>query len=130
VRRRSARRAAPTDATFVPARTPGVVSVDADGEAVLVDEAADGLHVLNAPAALLWSCFDGRSSVADISEDLAGGLGAPADQVLHDALDVVQGLRELDLVHDGRGAAPERPVATDDELEAPADRLLHEPPDT
>ena len=66
------------DGAYVPARTPGVVAVDVDGEAVLVDEVTSQLHLLNGSGALLWACFDGASSLSDICADVAEGLEVPS----------------------------------------------------
>ena len=53
----------PVDEAFVPARSPAVHTVEIDGEAVLLDQAAERLHHLNATAALVWACLDGRSTL-------------------------------------------------------------------
>lgn len=117
------------DGAFVPAHAPGVVAVDADGEAVLVDEGARELHLLNASAALLWRCFDGTSTATEIGSDLADTLGVPFATILDDLLGVVEGLVERGLLWDGRGDAPVRPEPADQSADVPRpDRLLEEPP--
>lgn len=128
------------DGAYVPATTPGVVAVDAEVEAVLVDELTDQLHLLNGSAALLWECFDGESTVADIAFDLADELGVPYEQILSDTLNVVEGLASQGVVYDGRNAAPERHVhgpdcahggsaLVDQSLDVPrVRRILEEPP--
>ena len=122
------------DGTFVPARTPAVEAVDAEGEAVLVDEVTDQVHQLNSTGALLWACFDGASSVADICFDLADVLDVPFEQVLADTLAVVDQLLRQGLLYDGRSGPPDR---TTTGTLSPADqsgdvprrrRLLEEPP--
>jgi hypothetical protein len=121
------------DGAFVPARAPGVVTVDADGEAILFDPATDRLHLLNPAAALLWGLFDGHAPLATICADIAAELQVPLGQVLTDSLTAVEGLHELGLVHDGRGvppaSAPRAPTG-DDTADEPPGRLLAEPPDT
>jgi coenzyme PQQ synthesis protein D (PqqD) len=123
------------DGSFVPAASPGIVAVDADGEAVLVDEAHDHLHLLNSSGALLWQCFDGESSIADICFDLADELGVPFERILTDTLQIVDDLRMQGLVHDGRDLAPRSHDHDHDDAyrDQAADvprhpRLLEEPP--
>ena len=65
----------PVDEAFVPARSAAVHTVEIDGEAVLLDQAADRLHHLNATAALVWACLDGRSTLGQIAADLGAELG-------------------------------------------------------
>lgn len=113
------------DGAFVPVPAPSVVAVDAGGETVLVDEAADHLHLLNPSGALLWACFDGRASIAELCFDIADELEVPFERVLVDAVDLVGGLLAVGIVSDGR--------ADDVRDTAPADvpprpRLLDEPP--
>lgn len=114
---------APLDGAFVPAPVPGVESVEADGEIVLVDEVTDRLHMLNRTAALVWQCFDGEASVAEIAFDLADGLGVPFEQILTDTLAIVTDLVVQGVCADGRAAPPDRSV---DIPRRP--RLLDEPP--
>jgi hypothetical protein len=115
------------DGAYVPAWVPGVVAVDTEGEAVLVDEVANNLHLLNTSGALLWACFDAESSVSDIAFDVADALDVPFEQVLRDALAVVGDLASRGLCYDARGDAPtHRPNPT--ERFATPRRLLEEPP--
>jgi hypothetical protein len=123
------------DSSFVPARVPGVVAVDADGEAVLVDEVADLLHLLNTSARVLWECFDGESSIGDVAFDVADVMGAPFEQVLADSIAIVAELVAQGVCYDARSAPPDRPVdMTNDPLrDRPNDiprrpPLLEEPP--
>ena len=122
------------DGTFVPARTPAIEAVDADGEAVLVDEVTAQVHLLTSTGALLWACFDGASSVADICFDLADVLDVPFEQVLADTVSVVEQLVDQGLCYDGRNAPPARGVTdgvppTDQSGDVPRRRrLLEEPP--
>ena len=116
------------DRSYVPARTPGVVAVDVDGEAVLVDEVTGRLHLLNGSGALLWTCFDGESSVADICADIADALEVPFAQVLEDALALVTELAARGACYDGREPPPEGRVHDPGEVFARPQRLLEEPP--
>lgn len=58
-------------AALVLAPTPGVRTEPCGEDAVLYDETGGRLHVLDAWSALLWHCFDGTASVADITADVA-----------------------------------------------------------
>lgn len=80
------------DESFVPEPSPTVFTVAIDGEAVLLDEAEERLHHLNAAAALVWSCLDGHATVADLATELSEELGVPRPTVLADTIVV---LREL-----------------------------------
>jgi hypothetical protein len=124
---------AQVDRDFIPVPAPGVGFVDADGEAILVVEATNAFHLLNQTAALLWRCFDGESSIADICFDLADVLEIPFDQALDDTLEVTVGLVWQGLVYDARDGAPDGGdgvrVAPDAVLAVPRrPRLLEEPP--
>jgi hypothetical protein len=77
---------------FVAVRGESVHTVEVDGEAVLLDEARNRLHVLNATGALVWACLDGVSRVGEIVTDLSEGLGVPYDVALDDTLAVVRTL--------------------------------------
>ena len=99
--------------------------MDADGEAVLVDEVANELHLLNASGALLWSLFDGESALCEICFDVADALDIPYEQVLEDALGVVEDLADRGLCHDGREPPP---AGRADKPFARPRRLLEEPP--
>lgn len=85
-------------AAFVPVRADDTHTVEADGEAVVLDEGADRLHLLNPTAALLWACFDGVSSLDEIAADIAEELGASPDVVLSDAVAVTRDLGEKGLL--------------------------------
>lgn len=84
-----------------PSRGGAVHTIELDGEAVLLDEATNRLHLLNATGTLVWACFDGTSTVADIVTDLSDELGEPRDAVLVDTLAVIRQLAEQGLLEDG-----------------------------
>lgn len=119
---------------FVPARGPAVRAVEVETEAILVDDRVDGLHLLNAQAALVWACFDGSSTLAAIAADLADALDVPFERVLFDVIAVTRDLVAQGLVIDGRDPAPPEaalvtrepePTRVDD---SPAPLVLEEPP--
>ena len=88
----------PLDEASAPARSTAVHTVEIDGEAVLLDQAAERLHHLNATAALVWSCLDGRSSLGQIAADLGAEMGVPVDTVLADTIVVMRRLRDEGLL--------------------------------
>jgi hypothetical protein len=80
------------DVDFVPNRATTVYTVEIDGEAVLLDEAANRLHHLNHTAALLWACFDGHAPVRDLAREISEELELEYDAVLTDTLTIVRDL--------------------------------------
>ena len=91
-------------AEFVAARNPSAYTVEIDGEAVVLDQTSNRLHLLNSSAALLWACFDGRSSLGEICTDIAQAVDASYDQVLSDSVVVLQSLSHEGLVLDSSKA--------------------------
>jgi hypothetical protein len=53
---------------FAPRRRPDVTSVELDGEGVLYSDSV--IHRLDAIATVLWNCFDGTVTVAELVDDL------------------------------------------------------------
>ena len=96
---------------FVPVRVAEVFTLEIDGEAVLLDERDQRLHLLNHSAALLWACFDGQASLADLARELSEELGHDLAQVLADTVDVARDLAAQGLL-EGVAAAG-APVADD-----------------
>ena len=91
----------PVRALDAPARRADVYSVEVDGEAVLLDEADQQLHRLNASATLVWSCLDGTTTLEQIAREISEELDLPYDVVLHDTLAVATQLHEQRLVRIG-----------------------------
>ena len=56
------------DESFAPARSPDAYAVVLDGEAVVLDERLDRLHLLNHTATLLWQLFDGAVTLAELAD--------------------------------------------------------------
>jgi coenzyme PQQ synthesis protein D (PqqD) len=124
------------DQDFVARRGPAVHTVEVDGEAVLLNEGR--LHLLNATGALVWACFDGDGTIAEIAADLSEGLGVSYETVLEDTLAVARHLGEEGLLDTVTPLATEdNGLATED---TPADeaasqwrtdpRFVDEPPNT
>lgn len=89
---RSLRQSRPVNASFVPIIRPTVASVQLDGETVLLDEATGALCLLDPVATVVWSCFDGWSTVKHLAIDLAVEFGADPDQVLTDVIGLARRL--------------------------------------
>lgn len=79
-------RASGIDLSFTPRRATTAYTEELDGECVILDEAGNRLHHLNASATIAWACFDGSGTLAEIAHDLANEFGtdpgATADDVL------------------------------------------------
>ena len=56
------------DDAFAPRRRPDVTSVELDGESVLYSQ--EIVHRLDAIATVLWNCFDGTVTIAELVDDL------------------------------------------------------------
>lgn len=106
-------RAEQVDESFVPIPATALYVVEIDGESVLLDEARDRLHVLNATGTIVWMCFDGQASIADIVTDIADVIGVPRDIVLSDALELTRHLGTEGLLDN---------VVADPSIDAPATR--------
>ena len=82
------------DASFVPVVAASVVSVEVDGQAILLDEATGSLCLLDPVATVAWSCFDGSTAVRDVAADLAAGFASDGDQVLADVVGLARRLAD------------------------------------
>lgn len=94
------------DDSFVPRARAGVASVVLDGEAVLLDEDTSAMHTLNPTATLVWDCFDGTGSIAEIVDDLVEAYPMDRAVVARDVLDLARQLGRQGLLE---GVAPEVP---------------------
>lgn len=93
------------DAAFAPARSSAVHTVELDGEAVLLDTVANRLHLLNHTATVLWARYDGRTTIAELADEIGREVDAPAGMVLADLLDGTRRLGDEGLV-EGVAAEP------------------------
>src|SRR3954466_4578375 len=78
------------DESFAPSRSRDAYTVEIDGEAVLLDERENRLHLLNHTAALVWACFDGHTAVRDLVVEISEELDTPYDVVLVDVLAIAR----------------------------------------
>ena len=92
--------------TTVPARSPSTFVVELDGEAVVLDEAANRLHLLNHTATLVWNCLDGSVDVRGLAGEIAEVLELPYERVLSETIAVVRDLGSQGLL-DGYAATVE-----------------------
>lgn len=86
-------------------RTRGeVLCREVDDGFILYDPRTQKIHSLNASAAYVWDCLDGRQSLAEIAGSLGEFPGAGGRDLLKDVLDAVEGFRrEGLLLPDGEG---------------------------
>jgi len=88
------------DGRFVARRAPGMATVDADPEALLLHEPTGYFHLLNPSAALVWDCVDGVTSASAIAAEIGAVTGAPFERVLRDTLALLSELRDAGAVQD------------------------------
>jgi hypothetical protein len=77
---------------FVPVRAASAYTVELDGEAIVLDEAQNRLHLLNASATVVWTCCDGHGTIAEIADDVAATVGLAATQVTHELVALARDL--------------------------------------
>ncbi len=124
------------DEKFVARRASTAHTVEVDGEAVLLNDGR--LHLLNATGTLVWACFDGEGTIAEIAGDISDGLGVPYDTVLKDTLAVARDLGTEGLLDAVAPAEPENPADAADQVIARGTesrwasdpRFVDEPPNT
>lgn len=86
------------DPAAAPRRSPDVVGEELDGEMVLYDEAAGGLHVLNPTATLVWKGLDGTTPLGELAAELAAAADADPAVVRRDVLAVTAEFAALGLL--------------------------------
>jgi hypothetical protein len=120
------------DEGFVARRAVAAHTVEVDGEAVVLNDGR--LHLLNATGALVWACFDGEGTIAEIAADISEGLGIPYDTVLEDTLTVARELGAEGLLASVTAAAadpvPEAAADGNASKWASDPRFIDEPPNT
>ena len=85
----------------VPAGRPDLFYQEVSEGGVLFDPEGEKVYVLNASAAFVWNCLDGRRSVDDIAAELADALGpsAPDPAALRKDVDrALEDFRRQDLL--------------------------------
>lgn len=76
---------------------PAVVSVDVDGELVVLDERTGDLHLLDPMGSLVFRCL-GSGTLGEIAADFVEEVGGDPDAVLADVVALVRDLRTRGLV--------------------------------
>jgi peroxiredoxin len=94
------------DGSFAPRARDNIASVELDGEVVLLLEGARRTHSLNQTGTVVWKCFDGHSTLDEISADLSEIFGADADTVRGDVINVTRDIGKAGLLD---GVAEELP---------------------
>jgi Coenzyme PQQ synthesis protein D (PqqD) len=83
---------------YAPARGAQVFTVVLDGDAVLLDESADRLHLLNHTGALLWQLYDGSTSLGMLADEVAAELGLDRARVVDDIVSITAQLANEGLI--------------------------------
>lgn len=82
-----------------PARlNPAVGTAILDEEAILLDPATGGSHLLDGPGTLILQCLDGVASLREIAVDIADGLSLDQETIESDVLGLVRTLGQLGLL--------------------------------
>jgi hypothetical protein len=97
--------------TALPRQSPGVLVAALDDRVVLYDLVTEVVHVLNASAALVWSCCDGATDLDAAADAIASATGADRATVAADVGSGVEQLRAMGLL--GRVDAPLAPPPVD-----------------
>ncbi len=84
--------------SFVPVPSRHAYVVQLDGEAVVLDEKDNRLHLLNSTATMIWNCLDGEIGVRGLAQEIGEVLELPFDEVLQDTLSVVRDLADEGLL--------------------------------
>lgn len=86
-----------------PRRRDDVTSVELDGEAVLYADGA--MHRLDPIGTVLWHCFDGETTLAELVDDLVAEFRTDREQIAHDVVGFTRRMGEDGLLagihHDG-----------------------------
>lgn len=78
------------------ARTQGLVTQAVMGEMLVYDLQSHKAHCLNRPAALVWGCCDGRTSLSQAARKVQAELGVPvSDEIVLYALGQLDAFRLL-----------------------------------
>src|ERR1700683_5238522 len=111
------------DGSFVPTPRDDVVQLEVGAELVLMR--GNQTFALHPSASLVWVCFDGSGDLDEVAADLADALGADAEVVHTDVLDVARDLASMGMLAGVAGAeavesdsTAVQTVEVGDELEA------------
>lgn len=83
------------DGSYRPKPRPEITATELDGVIVLFDERHGTCHELNASASAIWGGFDGRTTLAQLVDELARQYGADHATIARDVFTLVRHLGEL-----------------------------------
>jgi PqqD family protein of HPr-rel-A system len=83
---------------LAPTPSHNLASVDVDGETIIYDTSSGATHLLNPTATAVWGCFDGQTTLDQMSSDLAAAYGAKKRQVRTDVVTLVRDLGRAGLL--------------------------------
>jgi hypothetical protein len=86
---------------MIPSQRADLVARHVDGEALILDRAAERVHQLNATAAYIWDRCNGASSIEDVAARFAGDFGIETGVARADVLKTVADLQKLGLLVGG-----------------------------
>jgi hypothetical protein len=86
-----------------PKRRSDVRVRDVEGDTVVLDRAAERIHRLNATASFIWHRCDGRRTVRDIADELAGSFDVEPEAANEAVVAAVDQLDQLGLLDHPRG---------------------------
>lgn len=92
----------------------GCSGVELEGDVILVDDDSGAVHLLNPTARVVWSCFDGSTTIADIARDLDTVFAADRTTITDAVTDLARQLARSGLLE---GAHPSEGSAVDGEAE-------------
>lgn len=84
--------------TTIPVKTDRSVARIVDGEAVVVEPGNGLLNVINKVGTRIWELTDGKRTVREIAEQVAGDFDVARDRALADTIEFLQDLNAKGLV--------------------------------
>jgi predicted ATPase len=98
------------DLTYAVGPADTLSTVELDGETVIYDDSNGSIHLLDPIATVVWSVFDGTSSLEEIAADLTEAFGADPEQVRSDVVSLVRNLGHSGLLAGVQGDGTARAV--------------------
>ncbi|CAN5242014.1 hypothetical protein BH24ACT1_BH24ACT1_01980 [soil metagenome] len=83
---------------FRPTQRAGLLTVELDGEAVILDEVTQAVHALNLTGTLVWRVADGTSTLDELVAWLSESYALPADDVRQQVIELVLDLIDNELL--------------------------------
>jgi hypothetical protein len=73
----------------IPVVADNLIVREIDDEIVILSEAGDQIHSLEATAAFLWKCIDGSTTIQALAEKLCREYDVTVEQVREDVMDFI-----------------------------------------